>query len=513
MIAFVPVAHAQRRAIFSRGCIPRDGTARCRKRAGSLTTMCMAVRYDLVTLGNVCVDLVVPARAFPIEPGVHQDMVAPASVTCGGAANALIVARRLGLNVAAIGHVGNDTLGQILTSQLHEHGINAKHLVVSPTQSTAACAIITDEDGNHTFIASNERPTAIYSDLTAIDPRTQEHHVPSEFRSALQAARALLIDGYALDDLTFPLLAGCVQIAKQNGALLIFDPQATTRHLAQTNRPLLDYMCSNASILSLTMEEAEDLVLYAGEVVSRTPSARAPTIARARDLCSLLSGKFPSTQYILIKCGAEGSCGLQCSAKPAAAEHAVFVHGIELGDRFVDSTGAGDSFVAAFIAGLLHNGLAPLENLLALANAAGAATCTARGAGPNCATFEAVAAFLPEKLSESLNAQPKDQYQNQPHCVLHVTLECPDAVESAFLKLANELAVHSRKEVGCISYSFARSCDNPRHFMVVERFASVEALDVHSNSEHFKRIVPRFEELGVRTLSAQKGVVVLEAEK
>jgi fructokinase len=64
----------------------------------------------------------------------------------------------------------------------------------------------------------------------------------------------------------------------------------------------------------------------------------------------------------------------------------------------VDTTGAGDGFVAGFLAGLLDHGLHWDRDILARAlrfgNAVGGLTCTQRGAIPALPSRAAVEAFL-----------------------------------------------------------------------------------------------------------------------
>ena len=64
----------------------------------------------------------------------------------------------------------------------------------------------------------------------------------------------------------------------------------------------------------------------------------------------------------------------------------------------VDTTGAGDGFVAGMLAGLLDHGLswdqATIEDALRLGNAVGALTTTQRGAIPSLPEREVVEGFV-----------------------------------------------------------------------------------------------------------------------
>lgn len=65
----------------------------------------------------------------------------------------------------------------------------------------------------------------------------------------------------------------------------------------------------------------------------------------------------------------------------------------------------------------------------------------------------------------------------------------PECVGEA-LELGRELVTETRKEKGCIQYDLIQALDNPGKVVVVENWESPEALSAHSNSEHYKRLVP-----------------------
>lgn len=72
----------------------------------------------------------------------------------------------------------------------------------------------------------------------------------------------------------------------------------------------------------------------------------------------------------------------------------------------------------------------------------------------------------------------------------------PEATEQA-LELAKELVAETRKEDGCVQYDVAQSTETPTDVVVLEAWESKEALDVHSASAHFARIVPQLAEMCV----------------
>jgi len=53
-----------------------------------------------------------------------------------------------------------------------------------------------------------------------------------------------------------------------------------------------------------------------------------------------------------------------------------------------------------------------------------------------------------------------------------------------------ELVIETRKENGCISYNLCRDIKDSSILTMIEEWESVEALDKHTKTEHFTRIVP-----------------------
>lgn len=83
--------------------------------------------YDVVALGNLCVDVVLPVDALPApDAGVRQQLLrrltaSPPSTDSwevGGSCNFTIAASRLGLKVATVGHVAADVYGDFLRDVL-----------------------------------------------------------------------------------------------------------------------------------------------------------------------------------------------------------------------------------------------------------------------------------------------------------------------------------------------------------------------------------------------------------
>jgi autoinducer 2-degrading protein len=64
-----------------------------------------------------------------------------------------------------------------------------------------------------------------------------------------------------------------------------------------------------------------------------------------------------------------------------------------------------------------------------------------------------------------------------------------DGHESTVAGLLRENATASRSEPGCLEFSVYHSIDDPRAFLLYERYTSEDAFQAHRQTPHFKRII------------------------
>ncbi|MEJ7580620.1 antibiotic biosynthesis monooxygenase [Acinetobacter seifertii] len=67
-----------------------------------------------------------------------------------------------------------------------------------------------------------------------------------------------------------------------------------------------------------------------------------------------------------------------------------------------------------------------------------------------------------------------------------------DKIETV-LPLYRELVEKTRNESGCISYELHQDIKNLGHFIFLEVWVDRTALDFHTQSEHFQRLVPQID--------------------
>lgn len=73
-----------------------------------------------------------------------------------------------------------------------------------------------------------------------------------------------------------------------------------------------------------------------------------------------------------------------------------------------------------------------------------------------------------------------------------------DGVIDEAKALGEELVLATRAEEGCRQYDLLQAADNANLLIILETWASQQALDAHSASAHFTRIVPKLADLCVQ---------------
>jgi quinol monooxygenase YgiN len=79
----------------------------------------------------------------------------------------------------------------------------------------------------------------------------------------------------------------------------------------------------------------------------------------------------------------------------------------------------------------------------------------------------------------------------------------PNKREKA-VAMALEMMEESRKEAGCISYSFTGDLADPARFWIFEEWESADALKVHFETPHMARFQAAIGDLGVQEMTVQR---------
>jgi len=312
---------------------------------------------DVLCFGDLLIDFVptvtgkglADAPAFVKAPG-------------GAAANVAVGLVRLGASSAFMGKVGDDPFGHFLAATLAGEGVDVSALRFEKRARTALAFVSLRADGEREFLFYRHPSADMLFTPEEVDP------------GVIAAARIFHFDS--------------ISLAAEG-------PRATALHaagLAAAGGRLISYDVNLR--LPLWPEAA------AAAAGIRTGFERAQIVKLSDDELDFLTGRrdpaavreelwHPGLKLAVLTMGGQG-----CILMTPRGER----HVPSISVTPVDTTGAGDGFVAGLLAGLLAHDRFPDEAALAeicrFANAVGAITTTERGAIPSLPTRAAVEARL-----------------------------------------------------------------------------------------------------------------------
>jgi len=390
-------------------------------------------RPDVVSLSNLCVDVVVPVERLPpaSDAAARRDLLArlvarPPPQTAweaGGNANFLIAASRLGLAAQAVGHLGDDPFGAFTRDVLNAEGVRPTRGLWRPDDplasgahpgdpdaappGTLVCFVLVDPNGAHQFCSAYD-----FGPWPLLCPDGGNDEAPSTSRASADAlddnppAAALWINGFALDELPATYLLLTLQKYRAAGGTVYLDPGPRAASAAAeggTRWAGLAALLDEADVIVATDDEARAVI--AGDAGDAGIEVRASgggggwqatvTAAEAEDLGrALLARPTGRATVAVIKRGAAGATMVR---RGQGRGEAIAQPGFEV--AVADTVGCGDSFGAALVLGAARS-LSDAATLR-LANAVGAATATGRGAGRQVARREDVIRILTEACRAS----------------------------------------------------------------------------------------------------------------
>lgn len=238
----------------------------------------------------------------------------------GTATNSIVCAQQLGVDCSLIGLAGDDTYGGIFQQQSQSLGIKTPLALVLNSR-TGTCVSLVTPDGERTMRTS----LGVGTSLSA-------QHVPD---SIIAASDWVLLEGYFLtgSDHNTAALFKAIDVARSAGVKIAFAASAefviNAKHdvIVRDILPAIDLIFTNE-----------------GEAIRLSGAASAEA---ARDQ---LSRTCPG---VVVTRGSRGAVGTWCNE---LWECSAF----EPSGPVVDTTGAGDVFAGAFLAGLLHELPAPV---------------------------------------------------------------------------------------------------------------------------------------------------------
>jgi len=287
----------------------------------------------LVVLGSLNIDLVTPVERLP-RPGetlVGGDL---AMFEGGKGANQAYAIGRLGGAVTMIGQVGDDAFGTSLRDSLRAAGVDTSGIGTSIRATGSACISVLP-DGENAILVSPGANATLSREI------------------ALERLRSAAPYNFLLGQLETPMtsIVAAFAEARRSGATTILDPAPV--------QPLPAELIPNIDFITPNQIEAAALLGDAKDCIRSFDDARA-----AAD--GLLSAGY---RGVVLKLGELG-----CYV--ATAQVSGGVPGFKV--AAVDTTGAGDTFNAAFAVSLAQG--ATIMDAAVFANAAAALSVTRPGA-------------------------------------------------------------------------------------------------------------------------------------
>ena len=314
----------------------------------------MPFRDAIVVIGDINVDVLGAVDRWP-QPG--DDCLAPhLEMHLGGVgANCAIALSRWGIRPRLVGSVGQDEFGKFVRRILREQGLEVQWIQSTSAAMTGLFYINVTPDGQRTFFGSRGANM-----LVRKPPRP---HV------LFHRAAALHLVGY---DFLTPIMEATARYLhkslRDRGAFLSLDVGPEPSRLIP--RKLLQ-LASQVDILFANRAESFSLT-------------------QEHDPCNALRSLLNSgAKDVALKLGKDGCLIFHEGAVKQVPPFLV---------KVVDSTGAGDAFVAAFLQARLRGWSHP-EAALA-ANAAGAAAGKIVGAGENLPHVRDIVRVLQNPLSD-----------------------------------------------------------------------------------------------------------------
>jgi ribokinase len=310
--------------------------------------------FDILVIGSLNADLVVRAPRFP-EPGETISGGDLLTIPGGKGANQAVAAARQGANVAMVGRVGKDNFAPFLLENLNANHVDASH-VSQDNLASGTAIIIVDSNGQNSIV---------------ISPGANGKVNMQDVDSAPDAKILLLQFEIPLDTVLH-----AAKRYKAKGATVILNPAPASQ--------IPNGLLANVDILILNESE---LTLLTGMPVRDAKSAE----RAAQEILKL------GVKTVIVTLGSKGALVVTSAQVSHVDTFKVDV---------VDSTAAGDAFIAGFAAKLLESNLestsslAKQEQALALQNAVrygcacGALATTKFGAQPSLPTKEEVEKFI-----------------------------------------------------------------------------------------------------------------------
>ncbi|MDE6182030.1 MAG: carbohydrate kinase [Eubacteriales bacterium] len=302
------------------------------------------MKKDVIALGELLIDFT--------DNGLSQQGNRIFEANPGGApCNVLSMLANYGKKTGFIGKIGKDQFGNILKQTIENIGIDTKGLIMDKNFNTTLAFVHTMEDGDRDF--------SFYRTLCA-DCMLNENEVSEDLIKDYKVFHFGTLS--MTNETCFLATKKALDIAKENNLLISFDPNLRPPLWEDLNqaKEKINFGLNFCDILKISEEELEFLT-------------------DEKDIekgVSIIKNKY-DIKLIVVTMGKNGSYAfyndISVFGKPFIMPNTI------------ETTGAGDTFMASTINFVLDNGLnnlnkESLSNMLTISNAAAAIITTRKGA-------------------------------------------------------------------------------------------------------------------------------------
>ena len=315
-------------------------------------------KYDVIALGELLIDFT--------DSGLSPQGNPLLEANSGGApCNVLSMLQRLGKKTAFVGKVGEDQFGRNLADAIKEQGIDASHLKMDPEIHTTLAIVLKKPDGDRDF-AFYRKPGA--------DIMLTEDEIDPDF---IKEAKIFHFGSLSLtDEPVRSATKKAIAAAKEAGALISFDPNL--------REPLWETLDHAKEQIDWGMKQSDILKISDNEIIWFTGKEDFDEGIEA------LKAAYPNLKFIALSMGPDGS---RIYLDGKRVEKAAYLQ-----EGTIETTGAGDTFCANMLSGILDYGLdMDEENMMKVlkqANAAASLVTTKKGALRVMPTLDEVNAFI-----------------------------------------------------------------------------------------------------------------------
>ncbi|MCF0187178.1 MAG: carbohydrate kinase [Bacteroidaceae bacterium] len=316
-------------------------------------------KYDVVALGELLIDFT--------ENGLSEQGNPMLEANPGGApCNVLAMLQNYGYKTSFIGKVGNDTFGKMLAETIRNVGIGTEGLVFDDKVHTTLAFVHSFPDGDREF-SFYRNPGADM--MLSADEVTEE---------LITAGRIFHFGTLSMtDEVAEAATVKALKIAKENNMIISFDPNLRP--------PLWSSLDKAKEKIAFGMGFCDILKISDNEIEFFTEETDIDRgIAKIRE-------QYPNIRLVCATLGKDGS-------KAYYGERKVFCEPF-LSNNTIETTGAGDTFMASMLKHVLEFGMedldeASLRDMLTTANAAASIITTRKGALKVMPTVDEIKALI-----------------------------------------------------------------------------------------------------------------------